>query len=551
MRPPAHLWKPKAVGRRRPALSVAMLAAGTLLLLAAGMAAADDAPRGGTLRVSRNTDVDYVDSALAYSSWSWPVGYATCAKLFNYPDESGAAGTRLLPEVVDRYTVSKDGRTYTFVLKPTYRFHTGARVTAQSFADAFDRAANPRMGSPAVGYMREIVGATAVIDGKTTSISGVRVLGRYRLRIRLTKPLGDFSARLALPFFCPILPNTPIDPNGIDNPAGSGPYYVSERVVNQRIVLKRNPYYRGSRPANVDEVVWTMGTSREECLAAVEQDRMDYCATFGLPATTHRRLAADYGINRPGGQFLVDPGLTTWYLAFNHDRPAFRGRGQIPLAKAINYAIDRPAMTRAFGYLTGKRTDQLLPPALGRAAQVYPLGGADPVTARKWLARAAHRPAKLVLYANSSGPIGVVIAQVFAFDLKQIGIDVDVRYFDTLTLSAKAQTPGEPFDVIMLGWSADYADGAAFFVPLLGDGGRVSGTNVRDPRLAARIAGAERLTGEARREAWAELDLDLMRDDPPWAPFANTQSITFVSRSVGCVVVHPVYNFDFAAVCKK
>ena len=162
----------------------------------------------------------------------------------------------------------------------------------------------------------------------------------------------------------------------------------------------------------------------------------------------------------------------------------------------------------------------------------------------------ARRPAKLVLYANSSGSIGVVIAQVFAFDLKQIGIDVEVRYFDTLTLSAKAETPGEPYDVIMLGWSADYADGAAFFVPLLGGGG-ASGTNVRDPRLAARIAAAGRLTGEARRDAWADLDLDLMRNDPPWAPFANTQSVTFVSRSVGCVVVHPVYGFDFATVCKK
>ena len=62
--------------------------------------------------------------------------------------------------------------------------------------------------------MREIVGADAVIDGKATSISGVRVLGRYRLQIRLTKPLGDFTARLTLPFFCPVLPDTPIDPPG-------------------------------------------------------------------------------------------------------------------------------------------------------------------------------------------------------------------------------------------------------------------------------------------------------------------------------------------------
>ena len=64
-------------------------------------------------------------------------------------------------------------------------------------------------------------------------------------------------------------------------------------------------------------------------------------------------------------------------FVFNHDRPAFEGAGQIPLKKAINFAIDRPELTRAAGYLGGKRTDQLLPPALGRPASIYPLAGAD------------------------------------------------------------------------------------------------------------------------------------------------------------------------------
>lgn len=537
---------------RRISLSLAMTVTGLALLVAAELAqSASETRKGGTLRMSRHTDVDFVDPALAYVSWSWPIGYATCANLFNVPDAPRTAGTRLVPEVAAAFPrISRDGRTYTFDLRRTFRFHTGDAVTAQSYVEAINRVAQPKLGSPGAGYLREVVGAQAVFDGKAQKITGVRALGRYRLEIRLTRPVGDLTARLAMPFFCPILPGTPVDPNGIDNPAGSGPYYVAERVVNQRIVLERNPYYRGARPANVDQVVWTIGMAREDCLAAVEQDRMDYCGTFGLPTREHRRLADAYGINRPGGQFLVSPSLTTWYTAFNHSRPAFRGPGQVPLKKAINYAVDRPAMSRAFGYLTGKRTDQLLPPALARPASIYPLGGADPVTARKLLARASFRPRELVLYANSS-PIGVATAQVLVFNLRQIGIEVDVEYFDTVALDAKAATPGEPFDLINLGWAADYADGAAVFGPLLADEGRRSGTNFADPRVTERMRAAERLTGEARRDAWAELDVDLMRDDPPWAPLTNTQSVTLVSRSVGCVVLHPIYGFDLAAVCKK
>ena len=194
-----------------------------------------------------------------------------------------------------------------------------------------------------------------------------------------------------MPFFCPILPNTPIVPEGINNPAGSGPYYVAERILNRRMVLKRNPYYRGGRPANVDQMVWTIGGTAEACILAVEQDRIDICASGALPRRI-RGTRREYGINRPGGQFFVDPISSRAFLAFNHDRRAFKGPGQIALKKAINYAIDRPDLVRAFPYLAGRRTDQLLPPELGRDDDLYPLGGANPATARKWYARAKLKP---------------------------------------------------------------------------------------------------------------------------------------------------------------
>jgi peptide/nickel transport system substrate-binding protein len=531
---------------RRGVLAVIVLGGGAALLAASGLAgAAGEARKGGTLRLSSLFDADFVDPALAYSTITWQLGFATCAKLFNYPDAPGAAGARVAPEVVDRYTVSRDGRTYTFVLKQTFRFHTGARVTARSFADAINRLAQPKLASPATSYLREITGATAVIDGEAQSISGVQVPGRYRLQIRLTRPVGDFTARLTMPFFCPVLPNTPVDPRGIDNPAGSGPYYVAERVVNQRVVYRRNPYYRGDRPANVDQIVLTVGEPPDACLIAVEENRNDNCLIL-LPSA-YRALPEKYGINRPGGQFFVSPGMSTEYVVFNHDRPAFRGPGQIPLKKAINYAIDRPAMARAWGYLAGKRSDQMLPPALARAEKIYPLAGADPTTARRWLERAKVRPRQLVLYASSSGPPRVAMAQVLVFNLKQIGIDVEVKYFDTEVLASKAATPGEPFDLLQLGWGADYADAAGFIVSLLALGG----VNIDDPGLQRRIDAVNRLTGDARRRAWANLDVDLMRNNPPWAPTFHSQRRTLVSRSVGCVLVHPVYGFDIAAACKK
>jgi ABC-type transport system substrate-binding protein len=543
-----------------------MLAVGAALLVATGFASpagsgrntsfSAQAKRGGTLRLAQPADVDFVDPALAYVPHSAILEFATCAKLFNYPDKAGAAGTRVIPEVVRNWRVSKDGSTYTFELKKTFRFHTGAAVTAHSFVEAFNRDANPRMKSPATAFMHEIVGADAVIEGRAKTISGVRALGPYRLRIGLTKPLGAFTARLTMPFFCPLLPNTPIAPDGINNPPGSGPYYVAERVVNQRIVLRRNRFYRGGRPANVDQVVWTIGVSVEGCRLATEQDRIDYCVLTPLPGTnTYRELAARYGINRPGGQLFFDTVLNTQFFAFNHDRKAFKGRGQIALKKAINYAIDRPALARAFGYLGARRTDQLLPPALGRDESIYPITGADPAAARKLIARARFKPSRLVLYAWNRG-FGFAAAEVFKFDLQQIGIDVDVKYFDPGQVYERAGIRGEPFDVVQTGWAIDYADAEAYFDPLLngrnlGTTGNTNTSYFDEPRISARIAAASRLPGEARRKAWANLDVDLMRNDPPWAPFVHWATRDFVSPSFGCYLFQPVYWLDIAAACKK
>ena len=515
-----------------------------------------EAHRGGTLRIGFSA-IDSLDSGVAYTTPSWMIQRATCSKLFDYPDASGAAGTRLVPEVVDRYAVSSNGRTYTFDLKRTFRFSSGERVTARSFADAFNREANPAMPSNAVPYLHEIVGADAVIGGTARSISGVRVLAPFRLQISLTRRVADFPAELTIPLFCPVPSGTPDAPGGVDDPPGSGPYYVAGQIPNRQIVLKRNPYYRGNRPANPDQIVWTLGETRDACLADVEQNRLDYCAPPGFPASAARDLAGRYGVNKKGGRFHVAPGIETNFFVFNHDRPAFHGAGQIPLEKAINYAIDRRYLANvAFGYEAGKRTDQLLPPALGKAASIYPIAGAEPAIARKWLARAKFKPASLVLYASSS-PSGVASAQTFAFDLKQIGIDVAISYFDIGTVQDKATMRDAPVDVAMGTWAPDYADPAGFFGPLL-DGrnvpkksGRTNLTHLNDPALNARIDAAEELTGAARRRAWADLDVDLMRTDPPWAPYINFNARVFVSQDLSCVVIHPLYDLDLAAACKK
>ena len=240
---------------RRLGLSLLALGTGVALLVSAAFAGPHgDTRRGGTLRLMWGAEPDSVDPALATGNiGSWTLLNATCAKLFNTlpdPATGRTVGRASLPRSLGDPDRLADGWTYTFELKRTFRFHNRMPVTAQSFADAFNRNAKPELNSLVRrrGWLQEIVGANAAMRGSATTISGVQVLGRYRLRVHLRRRAGDFIPRLSMPSFCPILPGTPSNPAGIGRPPGSGPYYIADRVPNRRILLERNPYYGVAAP---------------------------------------------------------------------------------------------------------------------------------------------------------------------------------------------------------------------------------------------------------------------------------------------------------------
>lgn len=543
------------MGRR---LGLSLLAVGTVaVLVSAASASPHSQSRGdGTFSLMWGLQPDSVDPALAVGfGGSYSLLNATCAKLFRTVYDPNTGRPRVVPEVaVDYPKITDGGRTYTFELKRTIRFHTGERVTARSFYDAFNRNANPKLGSPAArrGLLQEIIGAGTVMRGTAKTISGVQPLGRYRLRIRLKRRTGDFVARLTMPHFCPVSSGTPLDrPISLPNlPHGSGPYYIKESVPGRHIVLERNPHYRGGRPANPDRIVWRFEADWREKLRATEQGENDFTPLFAWPEAVVRDLVDRYGVNRPGGQLSRSfPTSVNTLLRFNLDRTALKGAGQAPLRKAINYALDRPAMTRAH-FLAGRPSDRLIPASLRESGRFYPLRGPDLDTARAWLARAAHRPQTLTLYTGAY-PWTLAAAQVFVLNMRKLDIEVTVKPFELFTLLEKVNTPGEPWDVAWPagGVGVTYPDPAGAFPALL-----------RGTKWEARMNAANRVTGAAARaKAWAKLEADLMLNDPPVAVYADFTPLALVSRNFGCWSGAPgehafrrqENDLDLGAVCKR
>jgi hypothetical protein len=70
-----------------------------------------------------------------------------------------------------------------------------------------------------------------------------------------------------------------------------------------------------------------------------------------------------------------------------------------------------------------------------------------------------------------------------------------------------------------------------------------------DPRYTPWIRQAGQLVGERRHEAFGELDVDVMRNAAPLAVYGVANDRHYVSARVGCYHHHPVYGWDFPALC--
>jgi peptide/nickel transport system substrate-binding protein len=396
--------------------------------------------------------------------------------------------------------------------------------------------------------LHDIVGADAMLAGKAKNVAGVRASGNT-LTVTLKTAAPDFLARSAIGSLCAVPPSSPADPGGMKLPPAAGPYYVAKREVNRYVELRRNPYYHGPRPHRVDRIEITTNTNPNQSLLQVEKGEADYDSA-PLPPTSHPQLAQKYGINR--GRYHVTPLLETDYLALNTARPLF---ADASVRKAVNYALDRRALTLQIGPGAASATDQILPPGMPgfRNVHIYPL---DRPTVGRAKALMNGRTGKATLYVIRD-PAASAQAIIIQANLKAIGIDVSIKQFPFSTFLTASGRKDAPYDMALVGWSADYVDPGVFINVLLTGRNITPENNINlaqfdDPAYQRQMDASARLTGDGRYAAYARLDAALMRDAAPWAPIANRTARELVSKRVGCYVAQPVFpQLDLAAVCLR
>src|SRR6185503_15545148 len=217
-------------------------------------------------------------------------------KLYNYPDKKGPAGSKLLPEVASKFTVSNNGRVYTFTIRPGFVFSDGTKVTAKNFKYAIERTANHDLASPGAPFITDpsgtnIVGAKAVNDGKTTHVSGVIAKG-------------------TMPFFQATSTKLPLTKEVVNvtktNLPSAGPYYMVRNDPDRLTQLRLNTHYKKgpgrARPHNLAGVDVSWNLNEQTAFNQTIANQLDESVP---PSAEVQGIASKYGVNK--NRFWTQP----------------------------------------------------------------------------------------------------------------------------------------------------------------------------------------------------------------------------------------------------
>jgi ABC-type oligopeptide transport system substrate-binding subunit len=358
-----------------------------------------------------------------------------------------------VPEGSDRWSISPDGRVYTFHIRSGLRMGDGTPVTAEDFAWSLNRALAPQFTSgPAWYYLSNIQGSMDVTNKKAAWAAGIKVLTPSELQITLIRPSSVFLQQLAFPtsYVVPRALIARLGDRWTDVAVGTGPFRIKQWRHKQEIVLEPNPYYwRGHLALGELDIPLT---DPQAAFALYHTDGVDVMGAIAFPSNRLTQARALPGYHE---QHL----LLTDYLEPNIKQAPLNN---VKVRQALSATIDRYALVQQTLRGAAFPASGILPPGLpgfnpALRGQTY-----NPSRGRELLAAAGYPHGKglppITLVVDESDPDLVRESAALQAGWKaQLGITVTIKrvsdhgaYVDALT--------AHRFQLAFQTWAADYPD---------------------------------------------------------------------------------------------
>ena len=475
-------------------------------------------------------------------------------------------------------------------------------LVAADYVYGLKRLAHPRLHSPILGLMGEyIVGLNdyaellknsapaerrdgAWLDLRQTELAGVQVIDRYRYRIRIKGKYPQFLYWLAMPFFAPLpweadrfhsQPGMAEKNLTLDwYPVGTGPYMLTENNPNARMVLERNPNFRGEAypcdgeaddRANglladcgkplpfIDKVVFTR--EKEQIpywnkflqgyydASGIASDSFDQAVQVG----TGGEVSLTPEMRAQGIRLSTSVATSTFYMGFNMLDPLVgaqegnKGAAAKKIRQAIAIAIDQEEFISIFTNGRGIAAQSPIPPGIfgyregeagiNRTIYEWRDGGPrrkDIAVAKRLLAEAGWpngrhaqtgEPLVVNLDTTATGVGAKARIDWLNKQFQKIDIQLVVRSTDYNRFQEKIRKGA--VQLFYFGWNADYPDPENFLFLLYGPQGKGShagqnAANYANPEYDRLFEKMQAMDNTPERQALIDRMLAILHEDTPW-----------------------------------
>ncbi len=468
------------------ALAVAALL-GTLPAQAHPVAAAN----GGTLTIGMTSDALTLDPTVTTDEASGPIEDLLFNSLVKFN-----AKVQIVPDLASHWTISGDGKTYTFYLRPNVTFHDGSTMTSSDVAASLARLRDPKTASPWASFF--------------TTVASVSTPNATTIVMKLSQPYAPFLAVIASFLTVSSAKFVAAHKGKLTRVEdGTGPFMLKSWVPNTAITLVRNPNYFLAGLPHLDKVVYQIIPADASRIAALRTGQIQFAAFLDpiyFPQVQQLQKAGQVNVLH-----VLD--INYHLLGFNTKRKPFNN----PLVRlALSYAIDRNEILQAAGRGQGVISG-LLTPAL--QSWTVPISEYAPYKVNLAKARALLKQAgypngfSFDIMASHYLPSDFTAAEIIQQQLKPLGITARVvptewgvyvhkwvvRDFDSFT-----------------GENGDWTDPDLAMYAALHTGGSTNAFQYSDPTVDRLLDQARTTTSTAQRKAlYDRLQLYLVNNGGP------------------------------------
>jgi oligopeptide transport system substrate-binding protein len=439
------------------------------------------------------------------------------------------------PGVAESWTISDDGRIYTFKLRDDARWSNGDPHIANDYVWSWWRALQPALGNQYAYMLFPIKNAKRYYDRETEDFGdvGVKALDQRTLQVTLTNPTPYFLQLLDHYSLFPVHQATiekfgNADQRGTrwsyeGNLVSNGPFKLDEWKINRHITVTRNLHYWDNDNVALNGIVFkpVENTVTEERMFRAGQLHV----TSNVPAdkiSTYRKSNST--------ELKIAPYLGTYFYRLNIKTPQLQDRR---VRRALGMAIDREKLVENITKGGQIPAYTMTPPG---TMGYYPTStlAFDPEGAKNLLSEAGYPngegfPAIEILYNTNEGHRKIAVALQ---EMWKDYLNIDIKLLNQEWKVYLATESAGDYQISRGGWIGDYVDPNNFLDMFLCGGGnnRTGWCNEEYDRLILEVAPSQS-SHEERLAVFQQAETMLL-DDMPIIPVYTYTSVKLVDSSV-------------------